>query len=299
MKISLDALLVLDAIDRNGSFAAAAEELHRVTSAISYVIQKLEQDLDVALFDRSGHRARLTHAGHLLLRDGRHLLDSARTIEHRVKQQAAGWESELVITIGDLIPFEQLIPLIARFDQLGSGTQLRFTREVFGGIWDALYDARADLVLGAPGHPPAGDYFHREIGTVDFVFLLSPQHPLASQPEPLAAHTLRQHRIISLGDTSRRLPTRTAGILSGQDVLTVHTLDAKLELMIAGLGVGYLPRTLAKPYLQTGQLVEKSLKEKRNSTKMFYAWKEECPGKALAWFIEALDSAIRQGQLVI
>jgi DNA-binding transcriptional LysR family regulator len=184
MKLSLDALLVLDAIDRNGSFAAAADELHRVTSALSYVIQKLEQDLDIALFDRSGHRARLTPAGELLLRDGRYLLDAARTVEHRLQQQAAGWESELVITIGDLIPFEQLIPLIQRFDQLGSGTQLRFTREVFGGIWDALYDARADLVLGAPGHPPSGDYFYREIGSIDFAFLLSPTHPLASAPEP-------------------------------------------------------------------------------------------------------------------
>lgn len=299
MKISLDALLVLDAIDRNGSFAAAADELHRVTSAVSYVIQKLEQDLDVQLFDRSGHRARLTAAGQVLLRDGRNLLDAARTVEHRLLQQAAGWESELVITIGDLVPFEQLIPLIARFDQLGSGTQLRFTREVFGGIWDALYDARADLVLGAPGHPPAGDYFHREIGSVDFVFLVSPQHPLAAAPEPLAAHTLRQHRIISLGDTSRRLPTRTAGILNGQDVLTVHTLDAKLALMIAGLGIGYLPRILAAPYLQNGQLVEKSLKEKRSCTKMFYAWKEESPGKALAWFIDNLALAIQQQQLII
>ena len=46
MRISLDALLVLDSIARNGSFAAAGEELHRVPSAITYTIQKLEQDLE-------------------------------------------------------------------------------------------------------------------------------------------------------------------------------------------------------------------------------------------------------------
>ncbi len=71
MRISLDALLVLDSIARNGSFAAAGEELHRVPSAITYTIQKLEQDLEVKLFDRSGHRARLTEAGEALLREGR------------------------------------------------------------------------------------------------------------------------------------------------------------------------------------------------------------------------------------
>ena len=74
MRLSLDALLVLDAIDRKGSFAAAAVELHRVPSAITYTVQKLEEDLDVLLFDRRGHRAKLTAAGRELLDEGRHLL---------------------------------------------------------------------------------------------------------------------------------------------------------------------------------------------------------------------------------
>ena len=51
MRLTLDALAVLDAIDRQGSFAAAAEELHRVPSAMTYAVQKLEADLDVLLFD--------------------------------------------------------------------------------------------------------------------------------------------------------------------------------------------------------------------------------------------------------
>ena len=50
--ITLDALQTLDAIERRHSFAAAAEELHRVPSAVSYTINKLEEDLGVALFDR-------------------------------------------------------------------------------------------------------------------------------------------------------------------------------------------------------------------------------------------------------
>jgi DNA-binding transcriptional LysR family regulator len=77
MRLTLDALAVLDAIDRKGSFAAAAEELHRVPSAMTYAVQKLEEDLDVLLFDRRGHRAQLTEAGRELLREGRHLLQAA------------------------------------------------------------------------------------------------------------------------------------------------------------------------------------------------------------------------------
>ena len=81
MRISLEALHVLDAIDRKGSFAAAATELNRVPSAVTYTIQQLEQDLDVLLFDRRGHRAVMTTAGQALLQEGRRLLAAAGEIE--------------------------------------------------------------------------------------------------------------------------------------------------------------------------------------------------------------------------
>ena len=59
--LTLEALRVMDAIDRRGSFAAAADELGRVPSALSYTMQKLEEELDVVLFDRedvAGAKAR-------------------------------------------------------------------------------------------------------------------------------------------------------------------------------------------------------------------------------------------------
>jgi len=133
MRISLDALLVLDSIARNGSFAAAGEELHRVPSAITYTIQKLEQDLEVKLFDRSGHRARLTEAGEELLREGRHLLRTATDLECRVKRVATGWETELRIAVEDIIPTERLFPVLKDFYREGSGTRIKITAEILGG----------------------------------------------------------------------------------------------------------------------------------------------------------------------
>src|SRR5919199_3106227 len=97
MRLTLDALIVLDAIDRAGSFAAGAEQLFRVPSAVSYTIHKLEQDLGVRIFDRSGHRAKLTSAGAQLLKDGRELLRLAEGVERKVKEVGAGWEARLAI----------------------------------------------------------------------------------------------------------------------------------------------------------------------------------------------------------
>src|SRR3546814_7488734 len=73
MRLTFDALETLDAIEQQGSFAKAAEVLHRVPSAITYTVQKLESDLGVQLFDRSGKRAKLTDAGQALVERGRRL----------------------------------------------------------------------------------------------------------------------------------------------------------------------------------------------------------------------------------
>lgn len=60
MKLTLDALTVLDAIDRKGSFASAAQALFRVPSTVTYTVQKLEEDLGFAIFKRAGRRSVLT-----------------------------------------------------------------------------------------------------------------------------------------------------------------------------------------------------------------------------------------------
>ena len=80
MHLTLEALQILDIIDRKGSFASAASALGRVPSALTYTIRKLEDDLDLLLFDRRGHRAKLTSAGRELLLEGRHLLRAANEL---------------------------------------------------------------------------------------------------------------------------------------------------------------------------------------------------------------------------
>ncbi|WP_024303823.1 LysR family transcriptional regulator [Pseudogulbenkiania sp. MAI-1] len=291
MRLSLDALLVLDAIERKGSFAAAAEELHRVPSAITYTVQKLEQDLDIQIFDRSGHRARLTEVGAHLLKDGRYLLDAAAQLEDRVRQQATGWEPELRIAVSDLVPFSALLPLLAEFSQLTCATRLRLQREVLGGTWDALHEGRADLAIGASDQPPPGRYQRQPLGTVPFVFAVAPLHPLADHAEPIPLHVIRKHRVVAVGDTSRQLPARSSSLLEGQDVLTVGTLADKLQAQLAGLGTGNLPLSLAQPYVDNGQLVVKQVEDAKEPIALFYAWKEPQPGKALDWFIRRLKQA--------
>ena len=186
MHLTLDALQVLDAIATKGSFAAAAESLHRVPSAITYTVRKLEDDLGIALFDRSGHRAELTEAGSELLREGRFMLRAADELQSRVRRVSTGIETNLSIAVSDLFKLEAIYPILQEFYQQGFGTRIRVMSEVFGGSWDALVSGRADISLGAPGDgPPGGGYSTRLIGPVIFRFAVAPHHPLAALPEPL------------------------------------------------------------------------------------------------------------------
>ncbi len=297
MSVSLDALAVLDAIERRGSFAAAALELDRVPSAITYTVRRLEDDLDLLLFDRRGHRARLTPAGRALVDSGRELLAAAAAAEQRARRVATGWETRLRIAVDAVIPLARVYPLVAAFyaecEARGvAHTELRISREVLGGAWDALAEGRADLVLGAPGDPPAGGgYRVRALANVTNVFAVAPTHPLALAQEPLTEAQIRRHRGIVAADTSRRLAPRSVGVLAGQPTLTVPDLEAKLAAQLAGLGCGFLPLPLAAPHLAAGRLVERAVEAPPPPGRAHLAWHGGTPGKALAWWLDAVSRA--------
>jgi DNA-binding transcriptional LysR family regulator len=313
MSLTLEALEILDAIDRRGSFAAAADELGRVPSALTYTVRKLEGDLDVLLFDRSGHRARLTSVGQTLLSEGRHLLRAASELECRVKRLATGWETELRIAVTALIDFERLVPLIERFYSAREGeglvaTRIKVGQEVLGGAWDALVSGRADLSIGAIDDGASmvgpellrlnGGYQTRKMGEVPFVFCVAPRHALASIKRTLTAADIHPHRGVAIADTSRIAPPRTVGLMAGQDVLTVPSMEAKVAAQVRGLGCGWLPEPWARSWLKRGLLVALEVEPKRPPTQLLTAWPTPVQGKALKLWIKMLSEPESQNMLM-
>ncbi|MEZ9900960.1 LysR family transcriptional regulator [Vibrio breoganii] len=102
--ISIDALRALDAIERKGSFAAAAESLYKVPSALTYTIKKLEDEVGTPLFDRSKQRAQLTAAGRLVLEHGREILLATNRLYDSVQELESGWESEIRLARDTIVP---------------------------------------------------------------------------------------------------------------------------------------------------------------------------------------------------
>lgn len=291
MSISIESLIVLDAIDRNRSFSAAAKELRRVPSALSYTVQKLETELGLNLFDRRGHRATLTPAGEKLLEGGRFLLNNMHSLERAVKQIDIGWESRLNIATGEFIPPETVCPLLVEFYQMGNPTKLSFTQEVLNGAWDALISGRADLIVGAAFEgPTGGGYISHYLGNVKFVFVVAPTHPLAMQADPLSEETVLRHRAIVTADTSRTMPPRTSGVLfAGQDRLTVPNFVCKREAALWGLGCCTLPYFMVEQDIKDGRLVSKELQFELPVPPIYLAMNKNHKGLALKWFFKKLS----------
>ena len=128
------------------------------------------------------------------------------------------------------------------------------------------------------------------LGRIDFVWCVSPQHPLARAPEPLQPEQVAQHRAVAVADSARSMPRRTAGLLPGQPVMTVPDFRYKIAAQIAALGCGYLPRHIAEAELRSGRLVAKRLAQHGEISQTIHlAWREPVRGRALAWFLQAFS----------
>jgi DNA-binding transcriptional LysR family regulator len=288
--ITLDALKVLDAIERKKSFASAADELFRVPSAVTYTVNKLEEDLGVALFDRSKRKAEFTAVGKLIVEQGRLILKASEELTHRAKQAADGWELELRICIDSLLQFTPIYQLIAQFQLIHPEINIRVTEEVFGGTWDALDSDRCDLIIGAYDEPYASDFSSYAIGSVEFVFAVANSHPLSKEQQPINKEAIKKYPSVVVADSSRQLPARSARLLDGQIRITVPSVERKIEAHLLGLGVGYLPAHRIKKELQTGQLVALTLAEPEDRNQpLCMAWRTDNKGKALAWFIKQIQ----------
>jgi DNA-binding transcriptional LysR family regulator len=307
-----EALAMMDSIARSGSFAAAAREMGKVPSALTYSVRQLEDALDVLLFDRSSRQAQLTAAGHELLVEGRRLLQEMDAVANRVRRVASGWETELSIGVEDIVSMTTVFELIEAFcgvcgvgDDAGRGpaTRLRLRTDVLAGTWEALISGQVDLAIGLTGEfaHPAGIEV-RPLGRMGFVFCVAPHHPLASTEGPLSDAELVHHRAIAVADSAQRLARQTVNLLPGQDVLTVSNMRAKLEALLRGLGCGFLPEPWARPHLEAGQLVQRPTSRGDRLATLHYAWRAERGpaglGRALQWWLGQLDSPATREALV-
>ncbi len=291
--ITIEVLETLDAIDRRGSYAKASEELNKATSAVSYAVQKLEEQLDIALFQRQGRRSVLTPAGQLILQEGRKILIATSRLANTAKEVATGWEPKIRLAAESTLNSSVLFEVLAGFLTEHENVEIDLLESVLNGGWEALDQDRVELLVGVPGPVPLQKGFRAiPIGDSDLVPVIAISHKhasLAHDAQALIAILPKLRRIIT-HDTSMQEISRSAGLSSAGKTFYVQNMDQKVEAILAGIGIGHLPRKRIQRHLESGELKELKLANVSNH-EYFMAWKISNKGKGLQALTQLLTAA--------
>ncbi|MFS2223635.1 DNA-binding transcriptional activator PunR [Pantoea sp. B65] len=285
-------LEVVDAVARTGSFSAAASELHRVPSAVSYTVRQLEQWLAVQLFERRHRDVVLTAAGKVFIQEGRAVIKKMLATRRQCQQVANGWRGQLSIAIDLIVKPQRSRQLVLDFYRHFPDMELLVSHEVFNGVWDALVDGRVDMAIGATQAIPVGGRFgFRDMGALNWRCVVSAGHPLARQQGTIEEETIRQWPSLVLEDTSRSLPKRITWTLDNQRRLVAPDWDTAFDCLLAGLCVGMVPGHFAAPLLASGELTELSLPAGFPDSPCCVSWAEQSASPALSWLLDYLGDA--------
>jgi DNA-binding transcriptional LysR family regulator len=249
-RTSIEQWAVLAAVVDHGGFAQAAEKLHRSQSAVSYVISKLQEAVDVPLLAIQGRKAVLTPHGETLLKRARPLVRDLETLEALARSLKQGWEPQLNVTVDAAFPRARLLNIIAELQRMCPQTQLQFSDAVLSGAEEAITDGSADLAVTT--RVPDG-FLGEFLFDVSFIAVAAPSHSLLGLDRTLTADDLTRdvQAVIRDSGVKRR---RDEGWLGAKRRFTVSSMEASLAAVQAGLAYAWLPEHLVQESLDHGLL---------------------------------------------
>jgi DNA-binding transcriptional LysR family regulator len=258
-RIELKQLECVVQICRAGSFSAAARTLGLSQPALSKTISRLEAQLGVRLFERTGGGTRPTELGRLIAERGEALLLSSNALTRELQQRTAGATRRLRIGVGPvtrLRPLPQVVQgVLARFPDLKLEACLDDALAIMLGVQQGRYD----LAFGASENAEAyGDLIRVQIYEDQVVVVARPGHPATLASAPLSPAELLQHPLASVGATHSF--ASWIGALTDDQAANVDAFVSNdMELLRACLPIGYTlrgARFIFAKALAEGELVE-------------------------------------------
>lgn len=249
---TLDQLRVLVAIVDTGSFSAASRALSRAQSSISQAIASLEGTQGILLFDRSGHRPRLTEAGRVLVEHARLVLASASRFEAVAKGSRSGLEPELTIAIDPLVPTAPLIESLRLMRKQFPDLPVSFSTEGLGGSLRRLRNesAATGICLLLPAVPE--DVVAYPLLRIKMLPVVAKNHPLAMLGRPVTQSDFEAHVQLILSDPAE--PEGADYGISSARRWRFIDLSRRMDFLMAGFGWCRMPEHLVASEIASGHL---------------------------------------------
>ncbi|MBJ7408777.1 MAG: LysR family transcriptional regulator [Phenylobacterium sp.] len=244
------------AIHRHGSFVKAADDIGVAQPTLSKSISRLEDELGIKLFDRTGSGAKVTPMGALLVGRAETIIAEAERLARDIELVAAGQIGEARIGIGPALrwflpPFAEA--LTTRWPSL----RLHLNVDMRDRLLADLKAGALDLVITARTLEFGSDYVHTEILREPVVAAASPDHPLAQLDHVTVAEFLRYPNA-GASEPSILTAPGAQGADPGiqQESLVVCNDDTTLKLLASrGLVTLLSNQKLVQAELDSGELV--------------------------------------------
>lgn len=297
--MTLNELRYIVAVAREKHFGRAAESCHISQPTLSVAVRKLEEELGVALFERSPGEIAVTPVGRRIVEQAQRVLDEAAVIRQLASQgqddRVGVLRLGVIYTIG---PY--LLPhLIPRLHRRAPNMPLQIEENYTAVLSERLRDGDLDvLILSLPFAEPG--ILTKPVYEEPFVVLMPSGHPL-EQAEGIDAPTLAEQDLLLLGPghcfrdqvlqfcpECHRLSVASDNM---QKTLEGSSLET-IRLMVAtGIGVTVLPYTSVSGYAHVGELLSvRPFADPAPTRVVALAWRKSFPRQKV---IDLLEKAIR------
>jgi DNA-binding transcriptional LysR family regulator len=257
-RITLEQWQALVTVVDAGSYARAAELLHKTQSTLTYAVQKIESLLGVKAFDIKGRKAVLTPTGQLLYRRARVLLDEASGTETAARRLSAGWEAEIRVVMEVIFPTAVMFQCLDRFNTESPHTHVELIEAVMGGTLEVLLQGQADIAV--TNTIPAG-FAGESLLRMRFLAVAHPDHPLHHLGRAVTLNDLRAHRQLLVRETSSTRSTRPS--METAQRWTVTDMSTSIQAARMGYGFAWLPEEKIREELASNTLKPLPLREGR------------------------------------
>ncbi len=252
--MTLTELKYIVAVAREKHFGRAADACYVSQPTLSVAVKKLEEELDVKLFERSASEVSVTPLGEEIVRQAQSVLEQAAAIKEiakRGKDPLAGVLTLGVIyTIGPYLLPDLVRHSIRHTPQMPLMLQENFTVKLL----EMLRTGEIDCAILAEPFPDTG-LAMAPLYDEPFMAALPSSHPLAGQPSVTAqelkgenmlllgaGHCFRDH-VLEVCPEFARFASNAEGIRKTFEGSSLETIK---HMVAAGMGVTLVPR-LAVP----------------------------------------------------
>jgi len=244
------------AIHRHGSFVKAAEDVGVAQPTLSKSISRLEDELGIKLFDRTGSGAKVTPMGALMVSRAETIIAEAERLARDIELAAAGQIGEARIGLGPamrafLPPFAE--PLAIRWPSL----RLHLNIDLRDRLLADLKAGALDMVITASAPELGGDYVQAEIMREPVLAVAGPDHPLA-RLDRITVEAFRRYPNAGATGPSMLTAPGSHGAEDGlrQDPIVLCNDDTTLKRLASrGLVTLLANQHMVQRELDTGELV--------------------------------------------